>query len=443
MELQIRSVAYYTSYSFSENDNLYVHYLYDPVSTPSEIQLDTFVNKTDVKGAGKKLLCSSLDWIKTNLPAVKKISLASVPHSNVYKKQGMTKAQAQKKLNDYYISLGFTYSDEEDHYFESLLDTIISKACTTTGGKTRRRKQRGGANLNNNNNNYNNNNYNNNNDDRYLNKELIERLAAADIPWFREQLRDHWLYPNNSNDYIFPSPANGETPIHLTGTLVGFLAGMGIFEFHTTDQPTEKESEKLLQLFIENGASIIGDKMKDDTGGPAHFNSGTYRAIPLFMAKRYDTCVAMCIRELVRWNMWDESIIQEYLSELQFMPNDDIIGQFGGFPSSATIEYWRSELRNWKSIVAKLNHSAKMKNIVQNIEAYPERKKKQELLTELGALPPMPGFEEGGQNYRKVANFYRRISEGEITTNDPEYQEWIKRKPYNYRRAMKYTRRKG
>ncbi len=142
MKLQIYSVAYYTSYSFSENDNLYVHYLYDPVSTPSEIQLDTFVNKTDVKGAGKKLLCSSLDWIKTNLPAVKKISLASVPHSNVYKKQGMTKAQAQKKLNDYYISLGFTYSDEEEHYLEGTVDNVVNKSCLSTGGKTQRGKTR-------------------------------------------------------------------------------------------------------------------------------------------------------------------------------------------------------------------------------------------------------------------------------------------------------------
>jgi hypothetical protein len=142
MEPKIRSVAYYTSYSFTENDNLYVHYLYDPVSAPSEIQLDTFVNKTDVKGAGKKLLCSSLVWIKKNLPAVKKISLASVPHSNVYKKQGITKAQAQKKLNDYYISLGFTYQDEEEHYLEATVDNLVNKSCLSTGGKIRRRKTR-------------------------------------------------------------------------------------------------------------------------------------------------------------------------------------------------------------------------------------------------------------------------------------------------------------
>ena len=309
--------------------------------------------------------------------------------------------------------------------------------------KTLKRKQRGGANLIFNNNN-NNNNYNNNiNDDRYLNKELIEALATADIPWLKEQLRDHWLYPNNGYDYIFPSPANGETPISLRGTLVGFLAGMGIFEFHTNTQPTEKQSEALLQLFIEHGASIVGDKMKDDTGGPAHFNSRIYRAIPLFMAKRYDTCVAMCIKYLVRWNMWDEGMIEEYLNELAIMPNDNIIGQFGSFPSNDTIAYWGSTLHNWKSLLAKLNHSAKMKTIFPNIQAHPERKKKQELLKEMGLLPPMNSFEEGGEIYRKLANFYPRIYRGEMSMSDPEYKKWTSNQPYNYRRAIKYTRRKG
>ncbi len=144
MEPTISSVAWYTSYSFTENNknnNLYINYLYDPENVPSEIQLDTFVNKTGVKGAGKKLLCSSLRWINENLPKVKKITLASVPHTNVWKKQGITKVQAQKKLNDYYVSLGFVPNEKltEDHVFDSTIDHIISTSCTTTGGKTRRR----------------------------------------------------------------------------------------------------------------------------------------------------------------------------------------------------------------------------------------------------------------------------------------------------------------
>ena len=84
-----------------------------------------------------------------------------------------------------------------------------------------------------------------------------------------------------------------------------------------------------------------------------------------------------------------------------------------------------------------------MKTIFPNIQAHPERKKKQELLKEMGLLPPMNSFEEGGEIYRKLANFYPRIYRGEMSMSDPEYKKWTSNQPYNYRRALKYTRRKG
>lgn len=141
MKPEIKSQTQFTSYDFVESNTLRIQYFYYP-EDPSDITLEFFINKSGVKGAGKKILCDSLQWIKENLPMVKTISLSSVPHSNVYKKQGISKQEAQKKLNNYYKSLGFSSENESDHFFKSTVDAIVAKTCATTGGKTRRRKTR-------------------------------------------------------------------------------------------------------------------------------------------------------------------------------------------------------------------------------------------------------------------------------------------------------------
>ena len=96
---------------------------------------------SSVKGEGKKLLCQAIDWIQENLPNVEMISLSAVPFSNVYRKLGLTKEQAHKKLNAYYQSLGFSqYGKANEHYFRATVQTIAKTACTAKGGRTRRRK---------------------------------------------------------------------------------------------------------------------------------------------------------------------------------------------------------------------------------------------------------------------------------------------------------------
>jgi hypothetical protein len=131
-------------YEFSVNDKLKIGYFYSPDDT--DIEISAFVNTSGVKGAGKPLLCNSLRWIQANLTTVKTISLVASPYANVYKSKGITKNNAQKKLNSYYISLGFSYTDEKKHEFQADIETLLKQNCQTTGGKTRRRRRRGGKN---------------------------------------------------------------------------------------------------------------------------------------------------------------------------------------------------------------------------------------------------------------------------------------------------------
>jgi hypothetical protein len=139
MDPKIEDHEGYLFYVFSVHDKLTIIYYYTP--DDSDIEISAFVNKSGEKGAGKRLFCDSLRWIQANLPTVSTVSLAASPHANVYKSKGMTKNNAQKKLDSYYISLGFAYTNEKTHDFQANLETLLKQNCQTSGGKTRRRRK--------------------------------------------------------------------------------------------------------------------------------------------------------------------------------------------------------------------------------------------------------------------------------------------------------------
>jgi hypothetical protein len=65
--------------------------------------------------------------------------LESVPHTDKYRKAGITKAAAQQKLNTYYGSLGFI--NKQSNEFEGKLSDLIRTIETRKGG---RRTRKGG-----------------------------------------------------------------------------------------------------------------------------------------------------------------------------------------------------------------------------------------------------------------------------------------------------------
>jgi hypothetical protein len=120
------------------------------ISEGSEgLSLDLFTNDGGEKGEGKMLLCMVLNWLTTNKPEYQKITLASVPYTHVYRKRGMTKANARISLNKYYTSLGFKKNkpeDPENRLFTGSISTLKEASCQSKGGlrkynrKTRRNK---------------------------------------------------------------------------------------------------------------------------------------------------------------------------------------------------------------------------------------------------------------------------------------------------------------
>ena len=104
------------------------------------VVLDNFVCGNGAKkGEGRALLLKALKYISDKDKDINTITLESVPHTEKYRKSGITKAVAQQKLNTYYGSLGFI--NKESNEFEGKLSDLIRKIETRKGGrKTRKAK---------------------------------------------------------------------------------------------------------------------------------------------------------------------------------------------------------------------------------------------------------------------------------------------------------------
>ena len=104
-------------------------------TSPTIFALDLFVCDDKVKGEGRALLLKALKYIHEKNKNIDTIILESVPHTDVYRKAGLTKAEAQKKLNSYYKRLGFTTTDEGPDSFEANLLELIGKIEGYRGGR--------------------------------------------------------------------------------------------------------------------------------------------------------------------------------------------------------------------------------------------------------------------------------------------------------------------
>jgi hypothetical protein len=104
------------------------------------LELSSFINKGE-KGAGRKLLCHVLKWIRKNKPQYDELTLASVPSSNKYKGMGMTKNNARISLNSYYKSLGFrkNRTNSANRDFTGKMDELLERCLgSNVAGGTRR-----------------------------------------------------------------------------------------------------------------------------------------------------------------------------------------------------------------------------------------------------------------------------------------------------------------
>ncbi len=333
--------------------------------------------------------------------------------------------------------------------------------------KTLKRKQRGGANNNNNNNNNknnnsnsnnnnnsnsnnsnNNNNNNNNNNDEgyYVNKTLIERIGIGDTFWLDSQFNYGVITANNSYEYIHPASADPDLSIIIEGTVMGFIAGMDIFEFHVVG-PDEDEALDLVNVCLEHGANPVWATMINNTPGPAHFSSDEYSALCLFMAKGFDSCVEALVKKMIANDDWDEYTIDNFIEELENLAREMVISVS---ITNRDIQGWRTKL---ETMERRLKHPDRMENVLRNIEAYPEQQKQKEetiakkkaLLTELGwhpSIPELSEWKEGGPNARKHIEFLRKINKGEMKINDPEFQAWVNRPSYNYARVKQYNNKR-
>jgi len=137
---------YYSGYEFNTKDCTVILI---KTANPKIYTLDNFVCNEDAKkGLGRKLLLKALLHLKEKDKAVEHITLASVPHTKNLMpslSRAESKAIAQKKLNKYYGSLGFTPSTTvraEENEFEGNLSDLIKRIEAMKGGrKTRRRRK--------------------------------------------------------------------------------------------------------------------------------------------------------------------------------------------------------------------------------------------------------------------------------------------------------------
>jgi len=138
---------YYSGYEFNTRECTVILI---KGSKPNIYILDNFVCNEDAKkGLGRELLLQALKYLKEKDKAVEHITLASVPHTKKHSIAGLSRAEskaiAQKKLNKYYSSLGFTPSTivrAEENEFEGNLTDLIARIEAMKGGrKTRRRRK--------------------------------------------------------------------------------------------------------------------------------------------------------------------------------------------------------------------------------------------------------------------------------------------------------------
>ena len=133
---------YYNGYEFNTKDCTVI-LIKD--SKPNIYILDRFVCNDDAKkGLGRELLLKALKYLKEKDKAVEHITLASVPHIKKHSMTGLSRAEtksiAQKKLNKYYGSLGFTPSKTvrpEENEFEGNLSDLIKRIEAIKGGRTK------------------------------------------------------------------------------------------------------------------------------------------------------------------------------------------------------------------------------------------------------------------------------------------------------------------
>jgi hypothetical protein len=136
---------YYSGFEFNTKECTVILIKTD---NPKTYVLDRFVCNDDAKkGLGRELLLKALHYLKEKDKAVEHITLASVPHIKKHSTTGLsrgeTKALAQKKLNKYYGSLGFTPSTTvraEENEFEGNLSDLIKRIEAMKGGLMRRKK---------------------------------------------------------------------------------------------------------------------------------------------------------------------------------------------------------------------------------------------------------------------------------------------------------------
>jgi len=122
---------YYSGFDF---ETKHCKSIFIKTSNPSILVLDLFVCDDNVKGEGRVLLLNALKYIHEKDKNIDTIMLESVPHTDKYKKAGLTKAEAQKKLNTYYRRLGFATTDEGPNSFEANLLELIQKIEGYRGG---------------------------------------------------------------------------------------------------------------------------------------------------------------------------------------------------------------------------------------------------------------------------------------------------------------------
>ena len=133
---------YYSGYEFNTKDCTVILI---KTANPKTYVLDHFVCNDDAKkGLGRELLLKALKYLKEKDKAVEHITLASVPHIKKHSMTGLSRAEtksiAQKKLNKYYGSLGFTPSKTvrpEENEFEGNLSDLIKRIEAIKGGRTK------------------------------------------------------------------------------------------------------------------------------------------------------------------------------------------------------------------------------------------------------------------------------------------------------------------
>ena len=131
-----------TSYEFNTKECTVILIKTD---NPKTYVLDRFVCNDDAKkGLGRELLLKALRYLKEKDEVVVHITLASVPHIKKHSTPGLSRDEskilAQKKLNKYYGSLGFTPSKTvrpEENEFEGNLTDLIKRLESMKGGRTK------------------------------------------------------------------------------------------------------------------------------------------------------------------------------------------------------------------------------------------------------------------------------------------------------------------